>query len=177
MKVTCLQENLSRGLGIVGRAVASRTTLPITNNVLLATDGGRLKLVATNLEVAIVHWIGAKVEQEGSITVPARVLGEVVSSLPSGGDNWLVEATTLKSVAGPAVNDRSDPSTSANPSSVNVRSNKLAIGMGGPSGIVMLNAMNFVLPSGVFNSASITSKVTAGERYRSVSLWKLPERT
>ena len=44
MKVTCLQENLSRGLSIVGRAVASRTTLPITNNVLLATDDGRLKL-------------------------------------------------------------------------------------------------------------------------------------
>ena len=83
MKVTCLQENLSRGLGIVGRAVASRTTLPITNNVLLATEGGRLKLVATNLEVAIVHWIGAKVEQEGSITVPARVFSEFVSSLPN----------------------------------------------------------------------------------------------
>ena len=83
MKVTCLQENLSRGLGIVGRAVASRTTLPITNNVLLATDGGRLKLVATNLEVAIVHWIGAKVEEEGSITVPARVFSEFVNSLPN----------------------------------------------------------------------------------------------
>ncbi len=83
MKVTCLQENLSRGLGIVGRAVASRTTLPITNNVLLATEGGRLKLVATNLAVAIVHWIGAKIEEEGSITVPARVLNEFVNSLPN----------------------------------------------------------------------------------------------
>jgi DNA polymerase-3 subunit beta len=83
MKVTCLQENLSRGLGIVGRAVASRTTLPITNNVLLATEGGRLKLVATNLEVAIVHWIGAKVEEEGSITIPARVFSEFVNSLPN----------------------------------------------------------------------------------------------
>jgi len=62
MKLTCLQENLSRGLGIVGRAVATRTTLPITNNILLATDQGRLRLVATNLEIAIVCWIGAKVE-------------------------------------------------------------------------------------------------------------------
>ena len=83
MKVSCLQENLSRGLAVVGRAVATRTTLPITNNVLLATENGRLKLAATNLEVAIVHWIGASVEEDGSITVPARVLTEFVNSLPN----------------------------------------------------------------------------------------------
>jgi DNA polymerase-3 subunit beta len=68
---------------VVGRAVATRTTLPITNNVLLATDESRLKLVATNLEVAISHWIGTKVEEEGAITVPARLLTEFISSLPS----------------------------------------------------------------------------------------------
>src|SRR4030067_912411 len=82
MKLSCLQENLNRGLGVVGRAVATRTTLPITNNVMLATDGGRLKLVATNLEMAIRCWIGAKVEEEGTITVPARLITEFVSSLP-----------------------------------------------------------------------------------------------
>ncbi len=83
MKLSCLQENLNRGLNIVGRAVATRTTLPITNNVLLATDDGRLKLVATNLEMAISCWIGAKIEDEGAITVPARLLTEFVSSLPN----------------------------------------------------------------------------------------------
>ena len=83
MKLSCLQENLNRGLAVVGRAVATRTTLPITNNVLLATDEARLKLVATNLEVAISHWIGTKVEEEGAITVPARLLTEFISSLPS----------------------------------------------------------------------------------------------
>ena len=83
MKLTCLQENLNRGLNVVGRAVATRTTLPITNNVLLATDEGRLKLVATNLEMAISCWIGAKVEEEGTITVPARLLTEFVNSLPN----------------------------------------------------------------------------------------------
>jgi DNA polymerase-3 subunit beta len=83
MKLSCLQENLNRGLGIVGRAVATRTTLPITNNVLLATDEGRLKLVATNLEMAISCWIGAKIEEEGAITIPARLLTEFVSSLPN----------------------------------------------------------------------------------------------
>ena len=83
MKLSCLQENLSRGLGIVGRAVASRTTLPITNNVLLSTEKGRLKLAATNLEIAIVHWVGAKGAGAGAITVPARVLSEFVNSLPN----------------------------------------------------------------------------------------------
>ena len=83
MKLSCLQENLNRGLGIVGRAIATRTTLPITNNILLATENGRLKLVATNLEMVISCWIGAKVEEEGAITVPARLLIEFVGSLPS----------------------------------------------------------------------------------------------
>ena len=83
MRLSCLQENLNRGLNIVGRAVATRTTLPIPNNVLLATDQSRLKLVATNLEMAISCWIGAKVEEEGAITVPARLLTEFISSLPN----------------------------------------------------------------------------------------------
>jgi len=83
MKLSCMQENLDRGLGVVGRAVATRTTLPITNNVLLATEQSRLKLAATNLEMAISCWIGAKVEEEGAITVPARLLSDFISSLPS----------------------------------------------------------------------------------------------
>ena len=83
MRLSCLQENLNKGLSVVGRAVATRTTLPITNNVLLAVDQSRLKLAATNLEMAISCWIGAKVEEEGTITVPARLLTEFINSLPS----------------------------------------------------------------------------------------------
>ncbi len=83
MKLTCLQENLNRGLGIVGRAVATRATLPITSNVLLSAEASQLKLAATNLEMAISCRVGAKVEKEGSITVPARLLIEFVNSLPN----------------------------------------------------------------------------------------------
>lgn len=86
MRVTCKQENLTRGLAVVNRAVASRSTLPITSNVLLATDGGRLKLAATNLEIAMTSWIGANVEDEGAITVPARMLSDLVTSLPPAAD-------------------------------------------------------------------------------------------
>ena len=83
MKISCLQENLSRGLAVVGRAVASRPTLPVTQNVLLSTDQNMLRLSATNLEIAMTTWIGAMVEEEGSVTVPARLLTEFVSSLGS----------------------------------------------------------------------------------------------
>ena len=83
MKVTCLQENLARGLGIVGRAVAIRSTLPITSNVLIATDHGRIKLAATNLDIALSCWIGGQIEEEGAITVPSRLLSDFVNSLPS----------------------------------------------------------------------------------------------
>ncbi len=82
MKLSCLQENLAHGLSIVGRAVPSRTTMPVLSHVLLATDGGRLKLASTNLELSIVHWVGAMVEEEGTITVPARGLSDWVNSLP-----------------------------------------------------------------------------------------------
>jgi DNA polymerase-3 subunit beta len=102
MKVSCLQENLSRGLGIVGRAVSPRSTLPVLGNVLLATDNGRLKLSATNLEVGINCWIGAKVEQEGATTVPARTFIDLVNALPPEQvDMELVERTqTLNLHAG-----------------------------------------------------------------------------
>jgi DNA polymerase-3 subunit beta len=57
--------------------------LPITQNVLISTDQSQLKLSATNLEIAISTWIGAQIEEEGSITIPARLLTEFVNSLPA----------------------------------------------------------------------------------------------
>lgn len=81
MKISCLQQNLAEGLGVVGRVVPGKSTLPVLSNVLLATDEGRLKLAATNLEMAITVWVGAHVEDEGTITLPARVLTEWVNLL------------------------------------------------------------------------------------------------
>ena len=82
MKVSCLHENLARGLGIVGRAVAARSTLPVLGNVLLSTEESRLRLSATNLELGITCWIGAKVHAEGSTTVPAKTFIDLVGTLP-----------------------------------------------------------------------------------------------
>ncbi len=82
MRVSCLQENLAKGLSVVGRAVATRSTLPVLANVMLSTDNGRLKLSATDLEIGINCWIGAKVEEDGATTVPARLFIDLVNSLP-----------------------------------------------------------------------------------------------
>lgn len=83
MKVSCLQENLARGLSIVARAVAQRSTLPVLGNVLVATEEGRLRLSATNLELGITSWIGAKILEEGTTTVPARTFVDLVNTLPN----------------------------------------------------------------------------------------------
>ena len=83
MKISCLQENLNKGLQVVGRAVPVRSTLPQASHVLLESDQGRLKLIATDLTIAITCWIGATIEEEGSVTVPARLLTDFVASLPN----------------------------------------------------------------------------------------------
>ena len=82
MRVSCLQQNLSRGLSIVGRAVASRSNLPVLQNVKISTEDNMLVLSATNLDIAITTRIGAQVEEEGEVTIPARLLTDFVNSLP-----------------------------------------------------------------------------------------------
>jgi DNA polymerase-3 subunit beta len=82
MRISAHQENLSKALSIVSRAVSSRSTMPVLSNILLEATGNQLRLAATNREIGITCWIGAKVEDEGAITVPARLLSEFVNSLP-----------------------------------------------------------------------------------------------
>src|SRR5215831_11007149 len=82
VKITCKQQDLSRGLSAVSHAVSSRSTLPILSNILLATEHGRLKLTATNLEIGINCWIDAEISEEGTTTVPAKLITDLVSSLP-----------------------------------------------------------------------------------------------
>jgi DNA polymerase-3 subunit beta len=107
MKVSCLQENLAKGLSIVQRAVAMRSTLPVLSNILVATEDGRLRLSATNLELGITCWIGAKIEEEGSTTVPARTFVDLVNTLPSDKVEMAltVRTQTLNVRCGPFNND------------------------------------------------------------------------
>jgi DNA polymerase-3 subunit beta len=84
VKISAGQEQLGHGLRIAGRAVATRSPLPITTNILLQTEEGRLKISATNLDIAISTWIEATIAEEGAITLPAKLLTEFVDTLPGG---------------------------------------------------------------------------------------------
>lgn len=81
MKFSVLQENLAKGLQIISKAIPAKSSLPILANVLIATENGRLKLSATNLDTAITTYIGASIDEEGSITIPAKLLKDFVSNL------------------------------------------------------------------------------------------------
>src|SRR3989344_561775 len=84
MKLQVTQENLAKALNTVARVANGRNTLPILSNVILKTVGTRLSIAATNLDIAITCFVGSKVSSEGAITVPARLMQDFVSSLPSG---------------------------------------------------------------------------------------------
>lgn len=84
MRVTCSQESLHRALGAAGRAVATKSTLPILGNVLLEASGDTLTISATNLEFGIACEINATVSQPGRTTLQARVLSDFVANLPAG---------------------------------------------------------------------------------------------
>lgn len=96
MKLQVTQENLTRALGTVARVANSRGTLPILANVLIKTSNNRLSIAATNLDIAITQYIGAKVSTEGAITVPARLMQDFISSLPSGVIDLELEESKLK---------------------------------------------------------------------------------
>lgn len=95
MKLTVTQENLSKALQVVGRVATGKTPLPILNNILFKTTKNRLLLAATNLEIAITQYIGSKIETEGTITVPARLMSEFITNLPKGNVALWAEGTKL----------------------------------------------------------------------------------
>jgi len=96
MKVSLLQENFNKGLGIVCRTVAARAQLPILANILLVAEPGKLKLTSTNLETGTSVWLAAKTEEEGKTTLPAKVLTELIATLPQETVNLETEGDRLK---------------------------------------------------------------------------------
>lgn len=80
MKIKCVRENLARALNGLSRVVTTSSTLPVLGNILLKTDQGRLKLSATDLEMGVNYWIGASIEEEGEITIPARVFNDYIAN-------------------------------------------------------------------------------------------------
>ncbi len=83
MHIICLQENLKQALNITEKIIGRNLTLPILNNLLLTVEGSRLKISSTNLEIGINSWVNGKVQDKGSITIPARLLADFVNNLPN----------------------------------------------------------------------------------------------
>ena len=100
MKLKVLQENLSKALSFSSRFANSRAQLPVLGNLLFSAKKTKLSISATNLEISVVTSVGAKTEKEGEITVPARVISDIVSNLPSGQIDLEVDKERLKIKAG-----------------------------------------------------------------------------
>lgn len=81
MKIIVNQKNLRQAIGVTEKLVSKNTSLPILNNILIKTENGRLRLAATNLEIGVSMVIGAKIDEVGEITVPARIIADFVSSI------------------------------------------------------------------------------------------------
>ena len=112
MELTVTQENLSKALNAVGRVANGKTQLPILSNILLRTDGNRLLIAATNLEIAITEYIGAKITKPGAITIPAKLVAEFVGNLPNDTiefkvvkDNLHIQSGTYKSIINGVIAD------------------------------------------------------------------------
>lgn len=84
MKLTCTQENFKKAIYNTERVIGKQTTLPILENILLETEKGMLRISATNLEIGVFLKIGAKIEKEGKITIPAKLISSFVNNLPTG---------------------------------------------------------------------------------------------
>jgi DNA polymerase III subunit beta len=84
MQVKVLQENLSKSLLVASRFASSKVQLPVLANILLSAQNNKLLISATNLEMSVCITVGAKVEEDGKITVPAKVLTDLITNLSSG---------------------------------------------------------------------------------------------
>jgi len=90
MKFICLQENLKRGLNIVGHVTSKNINLPILNNILIKAEEGNIEFISTNLEIGITHQVRGKIESDGQFTVDSKLIGEYVNLL-SGGEKVKAE--------------------------------------------------------------------------------------
>lgn len=86
MKFVCEQNDLSTNLSLVSRAVPSRPTHPVLANVLLTADAStqRVSLTGFDLSLGIRTSFEAQVEDSGQLTLPAKLLNDIVSRLPGG---------------------------------------------------------------------------------------------
>lgn len=98
MRFQCAQDQLLRGVQTVGRAISPRASMPILGNILLETGKNSVKMAATDLELGIECYIPAEVSRDGSVTIPARILTDIVANLPESPVNVVVAEGEAKAV-------------------------------------------------------------------------------
>lgn len=96
MKLTILQEDLTKALAVASRFASIKAQLPVLANLQLTTTKSTLTICATNLETSVAYSVGAKIEQEGTLTVPAKTLSELVANLKPGPIQLEAEAEVLQ---------------------------------------------------------------------------------
>jgi len=95
MKTIILKENLKKGLDITEKITTKNLTLPILNNVLISTDNNLLNLITTDLEIAIKYWALSKIEKQGKVAIPAKLLSDFINFLPEEKINLEVKNNIL----------------------------------------------------------------------------------
>src|ERR1035437_8102591 len=98
MKLTCTVENFKKAIYNTERVIGKQITLPILENILLETEKGMLRVAATNLEIGVSLKIGAKIEKEGKITIPAKLISNFVNNLPGDGNISLEEKNQILNI-------------------------------------------------------------------------------
>ncbi|MBI4371241.1 MAG: DNA polymerase III subunit beta [Elusimicrobia bacterium] len=86
MKITISKEELAQGVQAIQSALSSRTTLPILLNFLLETEDRKVKVISTDLEMGVKHYINAEIQNNGAITIPAKKFADILHSLPDVGE-------------------------------------------------------------------------------------------
>lgn len=119
-KARVLQDRFSEAINTVGRAVTTRTTLPITNSLLLESEHGRLKVTATDLQTRMTAWVGAQIDKDGGIVAPAKALKKLVGLMPD-------EALSLVGTVG----KRPKGKNVSEPTSLEIKSEKRTIVLDG----------------------------------------------
>jgi DNA polymerase III subunit beta len=126
MQFLVLQENLQKALSSVGKNVTVKTQLPVLGNILLETEEGRLKISSTNLESSVTYWVGASVDNDGAITVPARLITELVSTFRHDKIEFSLDGEVLKLKSGDSEATLSGIAASEFPPLPKVGKNKVA---------------------------------------------------
>lgn len=107
LKIFSLQENLKQGLSLVSHISGKNVNLPILNNILIKAEEGKIRLIATNLEIGVVSTVRGKIEREGLFTVNAKIISDCVNlllpnkkiGLEQQADNLLVDCENYQAKA------------------------------------------------------------------------------